>query len=118
VSFEVVALTGLTHCATLRVFVDSFHVNGGAMPVNRSVASARAAEAPLFLARAATRPPRDLAFATTLIAISGSGSIASLGLLFAGNPDMAARIFSGAVLLLLGLLVASAQFGGRGNSGR
>lgn len=86
------------------------------MAVNRSVASARAAEAPLFLARAATRPPRDLAFATALVAISGSGSLAALGLLLAGNPDMAARIFSGAVLLLLGVLVASAQFGARGNT--
>ena len=70
------------------------------------------------LARAATRPPRDLAFATTLIAISGSGSLASLGLLLAGNPDMAARTFSGAVLLLLGLLVAYAQFSSRGSTDR
>jgi hypothetical protein len=98
------------------VFVDSFQVNGGSMAVNRSVASARAAEAPLFLARAATKPPRDLAFATTLIAISGSGSLASLGLLIAGNPDMAARIFSGSVLLLLALLVGYAQFSRRGNT--
>jgi len=88
------------------------------MAVNRAVASARAVEAPLFLARAATRPPRDLAFATTLIAISGSGSLASLGLLLADNPDMAARTFSGAVLLLFGLLVACAQFSGRGSTDR
>lgn len=57
-----------------------------------------------------------MAFAATLIAISGSGSLVSLGLLLAGNLDMAARTFSGAVLLLLGVLVACAQFSGRGNT--
>jgi hypothetical protein len=81
----------------------------------RAVAIARTLPAPLFFARTATRPPRDAAFARILFAISGSGTLAALGLLIAGDPTMAARAFCGTTLLLLTLVLAGAYLSGSRN---
>jgi hypothetical protein len=80
-----------------------------AVGVTRSVAIARSLPGPLFSVRTATRPPRDSAIARGFLAISGSGSLASLALLLAGNPMMALRAFSLCVVLLLGLTLLLAR---------
>jgi hypothetical protein len=93
------------------MLVDSLHGNVGdmAVGVTRSVAIARSAPGPLLFVRTATRPPRDSAIARTFLAISGSGSLASLMLLLAGSPMMALRAFGLCVMLLLGLTLLLAR---------
>jgi len=80
-----------------------------AKAVARSVAIARSLPAPLLFVRTATGPPRNAAVARALMAISGSGSLAALALLLAGDPMMALRAFSFCVLLLLGLVLLLAR---------
>jgi hypothetical protein len=80
-----------------------------AVGVARSVAIARSVPGPLFFVRTATRPPRDSAITRSFLAISSSGSLASLGLLLAGSPMMALQAFSLCVMLLLGLTLLLAR---------
>jgi hypothetical protein len=80
-----------------------------AVGFTRAVAIARSAPGPLLFVRTVTRPPRDSVIARTFLAISGSGTLASLGLLLAGSPMMALQAFSLCVMLLLGLTLVLAR---------